>query len=233
MREVFRINDTLQVFKLGTTTNEKIMNSRSEKLVQTYTFSKKQYELVSSGLNDGMKTFFSNADTNCLDCVFNSFGACYTHKFNQYIGFISMLKSIARKYPTWESIPTEYNLNTLIKMSTNRYVRFGSYGEPSLHPQEVLGGIVKSSKSWTGYTHQWKNNELGNYFMASTHSKEESLMASVLGYRSFIVSDDKQDSSVNCPASKEAGYKSSCNKCNLCSGVLGTKTKKDIFIITH
>ncbi len=232
MREVFRMNDTLQVFKLGTTTNEKIMDSRSEKLLQTYTFSKKQYELVSRGLNDGMKTFFSNADTNCLDCPFNKFGSCYTHKFNQYIGFISMLKSIARKYPTWESIPTDYNLDTIIKMSTDRYVRFGTYGEPSLHPQDIIKEAVNVSKSYTGYTHQWKKEDLGNYFMASTHTKAEALTAAVLGYRSFIVSDDKQDA-VNCPASKESGYKSSCNKCNLCSGVLGTKSKKDIFILTH
>jgi hypothetical protein len=232
MREVFRMNDTLQVFKLGTTTNEKIMDDRNEKLVQTYTFSRKQYELVSSGLNDGMKTFFSVADTNCLDCVFNSFGACYTHKFNQYIGFISMLKSIARKYPTWESIPTEYSLLTLIVMSTNRYIRFGTYGEPSLHPQDLIKAMVNVSKSYTGYTHQWKKNDLGDYFMASTHTKDEALIAATAGYRSFIVSDDVQEA-VNCPASKEAGYKTSCNKCNLCSGVLGTKSKKDIFILTH
>lgn len=36
-----------------------------------------------------------------------------------------------------------------------------------------------------------------------------------------------------CPASKEAGYKSTCDKCNLCSGVLGTKSKKNINILTH
>jgi hypothetical protein len=232
MRITFRHNDTVQVFRLGTTSNEKICSSKKEKIVQTYTFSRKQFELIAIGENDGMKTFFSNADSNCLDCPFNSFGKCYTHKFNQYVGFVSMLKSIAKEYPTFESIPREYDIDTLIKMSTDRYVRFGTYGEPSLHPLEVIEVMSHFSKSWTGYTHQWRKDDLGKYFMASTHDKAEQIEADVLGYRSFIVSDEKQDV-VNCPASKEAGYKSTCDKCNLCSGTLGTKSKKSIFILTH
>ena len=232
MRITFRHNDTVQVFRLGTTSNEKICSSKKEKIVQSYTFSRKQFELVARGENDGMKTFFSNADSNCLDCPFNSFRACYTHKFNQNVGFISMLKSIAKEYPTFESIPREYDIDALIKMSKDRYVRFGTYGECSLHPQEILDVIVYFSKSWTGYTHQWKNNDLSNYFMASVHSKVESIVASALGYRSFIVSDEKQDV-VNCPASKEGGYKSSCDICNLCSGTQGTKSKKSVYILTH
>jgi hypothetical protein len=232
MRITFRHNDTVQVFRLGTTSNEKICSNRKEKVVQTYTFSRKQYELIAHGGDYSMKNFFNNADSNCLDCPFNSFGKCYTHAYSQYTGFLSMLKSIARQYPTFESIPREYDIDTLIKMSADKYVRFGTYGEPSLHPQEVIETIAYASKSWTGYTHQWKKYDLGKYFMASTHNMKEDLSAAVLGYRSFIVSDEKQEV-VNCPASKEAGYKSSCDKCNLCSGTMGTKSKKSIYILTH
>lgn len=233
MREVFRIGDTLQVFRLGTTTNAKISASDKVKIVQTYTFSRKQFELIANGTNDGMKTFFSSADSNCLDCPFNSFGKCYVHKYAQYVGMISMLKSIAKTYPTFESIPTAYNLSSLIRMATDRYVRWGSYGEPSLHPILIIEQLVKVSKSYTGYTHQWRRHDLGKYFMASTHSLEEAKKATDLGYRSFIVSDESLAGTVSCPASKEAGYKSTCDKCNLCSGTLGTKSKKDINILTH
>ena len=59
MRITFRHNDTVQVFRLGTTSNEKICSSKKEKIVQTYTFSRKQFELIAIGENDGMKTFFS------------------------------------------------------------------------------------------------------------------------------------------------------------------------------
>jgi hypothetical protein len=232
MRITFRHNDTVQVFRLGTTSNEKICSNRKEKVVQTYTFSRKQYELIAYGGDYSMKNFFNNADSNCLDCPFNSFGKCYTHAYSQYTGFLSMLKSITRQYPTFESIPGTYDIDQLIKMSTGRYVRWGSYGECSLHPQEIIEVVSHCAKSWTGYTHQWKNYNLGGYFMASTHSKSESLTAAVLGYRSFIVSDEKQDV-VNCPASKEGGYKSSCDKCNLCSGLKGTKAKKSVYILTH
>jgi len=106
MKLIFRIGDTLQVISKSTTSNNKIEADKKRKIVQTYTFSRKQYELIANGTNDGMKTFFSNADTNCLDCPFNEFGKCYTHKFNQYVGFISMLKSIAKEFGTFENIPT-------------------------------------------------------------------------------------------------------------------------------
>lgn len=232
MRITFRHNDTVQVFRLGTTSNEKICSNRKEKVVQTYTFSRKQYELIAYGGDYSMKNFFNNADSNCLDCPFNSFGKCYTHAYSQYTGFLSMLKSIARQYPTFEDIPREYDIDQLIKMSTGRYVRLGSYGEISIIPLEIIEVMTYHAKSWTGYTHQWRNSDIGKYAMASTHNKVEQLEAAVLGYRSFIVSDEKQDV-VNCPASKEAGYKSTCDKCNLCSGTLGTKSKKSIFILTH
>lgn len=232
MRITFRHNDTVQVFRLGTTTNDKICSNPKEKVVQSYTFSRKQFELVARNENKGMKMFFSNADTNCLDCPFNSFGKCYTHKMFQYSGMVSMLKSIARTYPTFESIPDTYNLDDLIKITKGRYLRLGTYGEVSIIPRDIIEALTSVSRSWTGYTHQWKKVDLGKYVMASTHNKQEELLAATLGYRSFIVSDEKQDV-VNCPASKEAGYKTSCEKCNLCSGTLGTKSKKSIFILTH
>ena len=232
MRIVFRQNDTVQVFRLGTTSNEKICSNPKEKIVQTYTFSRKQFELIATKQNEGMKMFFSNADTNCLDCPFNSFGKCYVHKYSQYSGMVSMLRSIAKQYPTFESIPDTYDLDKLISMASGKYLRLGSYGETSIIPHEVIEGMTSVAKSWTGYTHQWRKVDLGKYAMASTHDKAEQIEAAVLGYRSFIVSNEKQDV-VNCPASKEAGYKSTCDKCNLCSGTLGTKSKKSVFILTH
>ena len=95
MRIVFRDENTLQVFRLGTTSNDKIESDKKRKIVQSYTFSQSQMQSI---LDDekGMKNFFSKADSNCLDCPFNSFGLCYTHKFNQYVGFKSMLQSIVK-----------------------------------------------------------------------------------------------------------------------------------------
>jgi len=235
MKVVFRIGENVQVFNLAKTSNKKIEENRKRKIVQTYTFSRKQFELIADGKNKGMKMFFSNADSNCLDCPFNEFGKCYTHKFNQYVGFIGMLKSIARKFGTFDQLPKfdRKAAADIVNMSRGKYVRFGTYGEPSLHPLQLIKSILKVCENHTGYTHQWaKKPELSEMFMASTHTFEEEKIARESGFRSFIATDKPIDGAVNCPASKEANYKSHCSKCGLCSGMDG-KGKKSIYILLH
>jgi hypothetical protein len=235
MKIIFRDSDTIQIFRFESTTNDKIEANKRRKIVQTYTFSRKQYELILHGKNEGMKHFFNSADSNCLDCPFNEFGKCYTHKFNQYVGFISMLKSISKEFGEFQNIPfySKEIKNKILEISNNTYVRFGTYGEPSLHPVELIEDITKQAQNWTGYTHQWaKKKGLNKFFMASTHTKKEELIASKKGYRSFIATDTKIDGITNCPASKESDYKSTCSKCGLCSGTDG-KGKKSIYILTH
>lgn len=235
MKAIFKIDDTLQVVSKANTSNDKIEANSKRKIVQTYTFSRKQFEMVANNEERSMRLFFSVADSNCLDCPFNSFGKCYTHKFNQYVGFISMLKSIAKKYATWDAIPSYDESFALItsEMSKGTFVRFGTYGEPSLHPIEMIEAMVQTADNWTGYTHQWKrSNVLGKFFMASTHTLDESNVAKEQGYRSYIATPTPIGEVVNCPASKEAGYKSSCSKCGLCSGTEGKGTKS-IYILNH
>ena len=234
-RLAFKLNDTLQVIRLGNTSNDKIESDKKRKIIQTYTFSRKQYELIQSGAEKSQKIFFGLADTNCLDCPYNSYGKCYTHKFNQYVGFVSMLKSIAKEHGEFDNIP---RYNQLVKakaveMSQDTYVRFGTYGEPSLHPITMITGMARVSQKYTGYTHQWaKKDELSKFFMASTHTKSEEMKASKLGYRSFVATNTIISDAVSCPASKEAGYKSSCSKCGLCSGTEG-KGDKSVYIFNH
>ena len=83
------------VIRKGKTSNKKI-SDRNE-LVQTYTFSKDQWLLASTSSGFGMKEFFKLDSSNCMDCPYSGNqgeGGCYTHKFNQYVGFLSMLRSI-------------------------------------------------------------------------------------------------------------------------------------------
>jgi|694.fasta_scaffold147259_2 hypothetical protein len=238
MRLVFKHKNTIQIVTLAVTKNNKIESNRLRKIVQTYTFSYKQFELVKNRIltneSIGMANFFNSADTNCLDCPFNEYQKCYTHKFNQYNGFISSLKSVVKQYGTIDNIPTfdSSMLTKLIKMSNNTYVRFGSYGEPSLHPIEMIIAMSEACTNWTGYTHQYSNNDLGKYFMASTHTIADEIKAKELGYRSFVATESKLGY-VSCPASKESNKKSNCSSCNLCSGTLGTKSKKSIEILLH
>lgn len=237
MRIQFRQGNALIVFTFGKTSNKKIA-PKDEKIVQTFSFIREQYE-ISKG-NTPMRAFFEMDESVCFECPFSvsngaKLSACYTHKTVQYMGFLSSLRSIAKQYSKWEDIPT-LDRNTqdqIIKQSYNKYVRFGSYGEPSLIPIELVQAIVWVSKSWTGYTHQWNQKpEYAPYLMASVHTQAMEQVARRKGWRSFIATPTPVQGIVNCPASNEQKFKSNCSKCGLCSGTQG-KGNKSVYIIEH
>ena len=70
--------------------------------------------------------------------------------------------------------------------------------------------------------------------MASVHNAQEAKTAKDLyGFRSFIsYKGELISKAVQCPASKEAGFKSVCSLCSLCSGNNG-KGVKDVKINIH
>lgn len=242
-RITFKLNGTIQVFRFGKTSNAKISKG-NENIVQTYTYSEDQFNYVKDTLAAGekleLKKFYSLDGKNCFDCPFSinsGNGGCYTHKFGQYRGFIGMLKSLINEFGSVAGIPdySDEIAADVIIMSVDKYVRFGSYGEPSMHPIEMVERMTKASKSWTGYTHQYfKKPEYAAFFMASVHNpKQMETAADKYGYRSFIVVENATDiNAVQCPASKEGGLKSNCADCGLCSGVTG-KGKKSVVILEH
>ena len=241
----FKIGNTLQVFRLGTTTNNKI-SEKNEVIIQSYTYSRAQFEYVAKNQREkkpnSRNDFFMLDSSNCLDCPFSAntsgkVGLCYTHKITQFKGFLSSLKSIANEFQSWDGILNYNNdhKNSIVKLSKSKYVRFGSYGEPSKHPINLVDAITSVSNGYTGYTHQYKKvSEFSKYFMASVHNDIEANKAqNEYGYRSFISYDGKLTTkAVQCPASKEKDYKSNCSKCGLCSGVMG-KGNKDVKISMH
>lgn len=236
-RIVWTDDTNVFVIRVGKTANAKIA-APDQKVVQTYTFSREQYDLVKQGGKITRKDFFALDGSNCLDCPLSGSsgnGKCYTHKYMQFSGFLSMLRSIAKNHDTLPDRLDAVSRATIVKWCVDSYVRFGTYGEPSLLPIDLVGDMVLNTKSWTGYTHQARKpwaQQYKAYFMASAHSDKEA--ASLTGWRSFIAYDPKTSTSdaVTCPASKEAGYKSICSKCSLCSGVVG-KGSTNIKIQTH
>lgn len=218
------------VVSKGKTTNAKI--SDGSKLVQTYTFSLEQYMYIKSNQKASLKEFFKLDKANCLDCPFsgNSGNAkCYTHKFMQFSGFVSMLRSIKDEDLT---ILNDSKVTKILAMSKDTFIRFGSYGEPSLMPIGLVQSMTSVSKGWTGYTHQYAKDWASDYkdfFMASIESEIEKTE-----WRAFRVlgTDTKQSNATQCPASKEGGNVSNCAKCGLCSGLMGKGTK-DVKILQH
>ena len=233
-RIIFKQENVLFVFTLSTTANGKIA-SEKELVFQTFSYSREQFELANIGHKITLDQFFKADGAVCFDCPFSQNRGCYTAKYTQYSGFLSSLRSIGKSYE-WDTIP-EFSKEIeigIIAMAYEKYCRFGTYGEPSLIPLGLMSDICDVSKSWTGYTHQWlRKPEYAPYLMASLHHERQVVHAEKLGYRSFIATKTALDKPyVNCPASAEAGYKSTCSACGLCSGTEG-KGKKSVWILEH
>jgi len=124
-------------------------------------------------------------------------------------------------------------LQAIAPLIAGRRLRRGAYGDPSAVPAYIWNEIDNPG---TGYTHQWKEAEMQSFLMASVHSKEEKKRANDRGYRTFrIISalDEVGTDEILCPASKEAGARTSCAKCNLCNGKRDNDKRKSIAIIAH
>lgn len=238
MRIIYKTNNVLHVFRSGNTSNLKIAAAKVE-IIQTYHFSKDQFDLANSEQKFSMSDFFALDGSVCFDCPFAvsngaKLTACYTHKMNQYSGFLSSLRSI-RTTATWDEIP-EFSAeiaSQISELSAGKYIRFGTYGEPSLIPLDLVSSLCLVAKNWTGYTHQWgKKSEYSPYFMASCHSEGQANYARSKGWRAFIAAKEAIQNTINCPASEEAGFRSNCSKCGLCSGTNG-KGQKNVYILEH
>lgn len=235
MRFAFRSNDVLVIFNHAVSGNRKITGTNNP-IVQQYTFSKAQFEVIKGG---GKYTeMFDNDQANCLSCPYSKsngyqLGKCYTHKFYQGVGMKALLQSIIKQYGTFESIPElpETIPAKLLEKCRNAFVRFGTYGETTFVPIGWYDAICSVTKTWTGYTHTWHNCNpaYAKYLMASVHNAIEQAIAAAMGFRSFLIFHEQGNGNVLCPA--EVG-KVTCNTCSLCSGTSG-KGKKSVEIQYH
>ena len=127
------------------------------------------------------------------------------------------------------------NMVTARALIGGRILRRGSWGDPSAVPSHVWEAL--EDVKGTGYTHQWEDHDLSSHVMASVHSLEERAQALAKGYRTFRIIADVSEltkGEILCPASKEAGARTQCAKCNLCNGSKGsTDNRKTIAIVAH
>ena len=116
-----------------------------------------------------------------------------------------------------------------------RKVRLGAYGDPAAVPVSVWESVLATASGWTGYTHQWRDHDgLKAYVMASCDTLVDYVDAKAAGWRTFRVraaTDPMATLEIKCPASAEAGKRTSCASCLLCGGT--SKLAKDIAIIAH
>jgi len=127
---------------------------------------------------------------------------------------------------------------TIAAALQGKIVRIGTYGDPCAAPATMWAQITRYAAGRRGYTHQWDRPDFdvqawAPLVMASADTIDQAAKANLLGMRVFRVSIgvDVQAGEASCPASKEAGRKSTCAKCTLCAG---TSIKaRDIVIADH
>jgi hypothetical protein len=202
-------------------------NTKTGALIQNYI-------IPASWLESEAKISTLSDKAVCFDCPHSrdQNKSCYVRKGQSEMGLASKVRSL-RKLGL-ENIPelSPESEADLLEAISGRGVRFGSYGEPVLLGEALINKISKKAKFWTGYTHQWhKNNWAKDYFMASVESETISKAAQKSGFRTFFVGETQSKEYVTCPASKEAGNKTTCDNCKLC---MGTSSKaKSVTILPH
>lgn len=118
-------------------------------------------------------------------------------------------------YKKWDGSPEPFK---------GRLVRFGAYGEPVFIARDVVSDIARYCKGHTGYTHRWADPSYESFrslFKASVDSGDEYRKAKGLGWSTFRATgaDEKLFENEHvCPASKEAGFRKTCEACMQCNG---------------
>lgn len=151
--------------------------------------------------------------------------SCYVNLLHGPLGIWKAYK--AGNYP-------KANAYELATLSAGRMVRIGSYGDPAAAPVDIWQAFVRHAKGWTAYTHA-SENPLPDKLMTSADTLPQAQEAWERGERTFrvikSVSDIVKGREALCPASKEAGQRSTCEACRLCNGALSKA--KSIAIVAH
>lgn len=204
--------DGQRIMVVATSVYSKSKNGKTGDMIQTYILRRDVHPMTARRMGDDYSI--------CGNCKLRETSTCYVNLCHGPINvFYAFLDGRYKEYTEEDN-----------KYFEGRSIRLGSYGDPAAVKYEVWENICNIVESHTAYTHQWNNKNidvrLKNLCMASVDSiigyNKEYDKAQSLGWRTFRVREsiDNGLSSVEiiCPASKEAGVLTNCQKCNLCCG---------------
>ena len=121
--------------------------------------------------------------------------------------------------------PTSFGHDAIQNIGDGKDVRLGTYGDPSVVPRYVWDSLLGKAKSNTAYSHQASQSSaqfVAQYMMRSADTLDEARKSWAMGERTFRVApltSMVKGKEILCPASEEAGRRTTCEKCGLCGGM--------------
>lgn len=138
--------------------------------------------------------------------------------------YVSLFTGPLGIYRAWErgAYPA-LTLSEATERLSGAFVRVSAYGDPAAVRFEWWDRLLSGTSGWVGYTHQWKScdQRFRSLLMASVESADERALAEGTGWRTFRarrVGAPIERGEFQCPASDEAGHRTTCDKCRLCRG---------------
>lgn len=219
--------DGAPIVVIATKIEGKSHNAKTGGMVQTFIMRADIHPM--RALKDGRD------ESICGDCPQRPFkgGKCY----------VDVAKSVASVYGAYErgryARPgIDYDPAILPELFAGMAFRLGTYGDPTAAPFQIWRAATLKAAKITGYSHQWRDPRFQAFAllcMASCETEFDQLLASACGWRTFRAkkaAETKAATEIGCPAAKENGARTSCDRCGLCAGN-SSASKKDIVINLH
>ena len=211
----------------------KSSNDKTGNMVQTFIICKDTDPITASGRGEDYSICGNCVHRGVPNFKKNSGGADKRSCYVMLLGVLSVYKAYKKGNYTLAQ-----GHDGIAQLGADREVRLGTYGDTSAVPSYIWDSLLSKSSGRTGYTHQ--HNVEGadvrpDLCMISADTLEQAEYHWSLGNRTFRVGKSLDEmvkgKEILCPASEEAGRRTTCEKCKLCSG--NTIKAKSIFIPAH
>jgi hypothetical protein len=193
-----------------------------------------------------VQTFVLRQDMRPLDAArlgydFSICGHCPHRPTNDGSCYVNIGRSVESVFGAYQrgryARPhVDYDTDLLPELFADSVFRLGSYGDPAAAPFRIWQHATARVKARNGYTHQWRDfPAFSSLCMASVDSEVQATEARLSGWRTFRVraaAAPVMAGEVVCPASEEAGKKTTCSDCRACGGTQA-KARVSIVIAAH
>ena len=194
-----------------------------------------------------VQTFIIRQDMRPLDAArlgydFSVCGHCPHRPSNDGSCYVNIGRSVESVFGAYQrkryARPhVDYDTSILPELFRDTIFRLGSYGDPAAAPFRVWQHATQFARARNGYTHQWRDfPSFSSLCMASVDNETQAIEARASGWRTFRVRSASAPlmagAEIACPASAEAGKRTTCADCRACGGT-SAKARVSIAIVAH